>query len=155
MTLAYQKKFVDTLFYKAIRWLSSEQLYNDAHNGDILDTCCLSTACDIVTLTTSAMSPKHFGLTIHLHHDFGSRKLIEDIHALGHCVSYAELRCFLNSVAIHVSAAQNVTKAGATIPPDIVPKDRGGQQLPLQDTAGITRRELWMDTGQHMPWLVF
>ena len=40
----------------------------------------LTIACDITTFTTSVVSPKHVGLAVTLHHDYGSHKLIENIH---------------------------------------------------------------------------
>lgn len=39
-------------------------------------------------------------LAIQVHHDFGSKNLIDLLHSLGHCVSYDEVRRFLTSVAI-------------------------------------------------------
>ena len=39
------------------------------------------------------------GLGIELHHDFGSRKLIDLLHSLGYSVSYQEIRRFITSAA--------------------------------------------------------
>ncbi|MEW8548471.1 MAG: hypothetical protein AB2693_33630, partial [Candidatus Thiodiazotropha sp.] len=76
---------------------------------------------------TSVFSPKHLGLSVHLHHDYGSRKLIEDMYSLGYGISYTELRQFLTSAAIHVTSTQHFTPSGAIIPPEIIPRTSGGQ----------------------------
>ena len=68
-------------------------------------------------------------MAVHLHHEFGSRKLIEDLNAFGYCVSYAELRRFLTSAAEHIYTEQTVTPSGAIIPPEIVPRANGGQLI--------------------------
>ena len=52
----------------------------------------ISIACDITTLNTKVMSPKHLGLSVHLYHEHGSRKLIEDVNDLGYGISYTELK---------------------------------------------------------------
>jgi hypothetical protein len=50
-----------------------------------LDHRCLGIASDITALVTkNAMSPKHLGLAVHLHHGHGSRTLVEDMHTLGY-----------------------------------------------------------------------
>ena len=131
MSLAAQKDFVDPLLYKAIGWLSDEELFI---NGNDICDCelepkCLAIACDITTLVTSVLSPKHLGLSVHLHHDYGSRKLIEDMHSLGYGISYTELRHFLTSAAVHVTSTQQITPSGAIIPPEIVPRHSGGKLI--------------------------
>lgn len=129
MSLASQKDFVDPLLYKAIGWLSNEELFiNGSDISEIeLDSKCLAIACDITTLVSSVFSPKHLGLSVHLHHDFGSRKLIEDMYCLGYGISYTELRHFLTSAAVHVTSTQHITPSGAIIPPEIIPRNCGGK----------------------------
>ena len=39
-------------------------------------------------------------MAIELHHDFGSKQLVENLNTLGHCVSYNEVRRFLTSAAV-------------------------------------------------------
>ena len=68
-------------------WLSDEKAYSNASdiaNENLNDVRYLSLASDITSLATGVMSPKHLGLAVHLHHQFGSRKLIDDIYKLGH-----------------------------------------------------------------------
>ena len=81
MKLTAQKEFVDPLLYKAVRWLVDSDLYNSANNPVEINAKCLNICCDIVTAVTSVWSPKHIGLAVHLHHNFGSRILIEDIYS--------------------------------------------------------------------------
>ena len=131
MTLLAQTEFVDPLLYKAIGWLSDETLFLEA--GDIVDNKpspkCLAIASDITTLMTSVISPKYLCISVHFHHDYGSRKLIEDLHMLGYGISYSELRHFLTSAAIHVSTNQPGTPSGGVIPPEIASRQRGGKLI--------------------------
>lgn len=129
MTVASLKVFVDPLLYKAIGWLTNKDLFSQA--ADIADDDqiqCLNFACDITTLATSTMSPKHLGLAIHLHHEFGSRKLVEHMFSLGYSVSYSELRRFLTSAALQVSATQTA-RYGSFVPPQVLPKESGGKMV--------------------------
>lgn len=125
------RKFVDPLLYKAVGWLTDETLYNTA--ADINEwrpnTKVLSIVCDIIALSTSVMSPKHLGLATHLHHEYGSRKLVDTMNSLGYSISYTELRRFLTSVAVHITSGQDQGPAGSLIPPELVSKDNGGQQI--------------------------
>lgn len=114
--------FVDPLLYKALGWLVDDALYAEA--ADIADVSqinlkCLNIACDIVTLATSVASPQHLGLAIHLHHAYGSRKLVDEMFQMGYSMSYAEIRQFLTSAAHRVKLKQVPTASGAYIPPEI------------------------------------
>lgn len=132
MNLQVLKDFVDPLLYKALGWLIDDNLYMNAL--DINDCVnenskVLNIACDIISLATSAISPKHLGLSVHLHHQYGSRKLIEDMHKLGYGISYTELRQFLTSVASYISSEQEVTASGSMMPPELIPKHLGGKPV--------------------------
>ena len=125
-----QRKFVDPLLYKAIGWLIDEKLYEEADDVPT-DARYLSIACDVTTLSTGIMSPKHLGVAIYLHHTFGSRSLIDLLHSVGSCVSYTELRTFLTSAALHVDSKQRTNNAevNAYIPPELVPIQSGGRMI--------------------------
>ena len=125
------KDFVDPLLYKTLGWLSSESLYQNAENPDTkaVSSKCLNIACDIIAMSTSAMTPKHLGLSVYLHHEFGARKLIDDMYKLGYGISYTELRQFLTSAAANIAASQTFGQAGALVPPEIVPKWEGGKPI--------------------------
>lgn len=127
MTVEAQKAFLHPLLLKAIGWLVSDKHFSDATETD--DPKCVNIACDITTLATSKLSPKHVGLAVHFNHEFGSRKLIEDLYAMGYCMSYDELRRFLTSAATYVTTNQAHTASGAIIPPELIPKASGGKQV--------------------------
>ena len=48
---------------------------------------------------TNIITPIHLGIAILIHHNHGSRSLIDTVHSYGSCVSYDELRRFLTSAA--------------------------------------------------------
>ena len=130
MTLGAQTKFVPPILCKFLLWLTDDKAFKEASDlSKDLEPKLLATACDITALCTSIISPKRLGLAVHLHHEFGSRKLIEDLNALGHCVSYAELRRFLTSAAEHIYTEQTVTPSGAIVSPELVPRGNGGQLI--------------------------
>ena len=73
ITVGKMKDFIDPLLYKALRWLTNEHLFIDATDIAVEDNLqCLNIACDLTTLATSVVSPKHLGLAVHLHHEHGS-----------------------------------------------------------------------------------
>ena len=123
-TLEAQRNFVDPLVYKFVGWLMNEQKYK---NGEDIenDVRCLSIACDLTTLSSSIFSPKHLNLALYLHHNFGSRKLIDATNALGYCISYTELRKFITSAAIHIDQQQQVSE----VPPELVPINKVVQMI--------------------------
>ena len=62
------------------------------------------------------------GLALQLYHGYGSKHLIEILHAFGICASYIEVRQFLNCAANHEIAKPEVS----CIPYGISPKTLGG-----------------------------
>jgi len=147
INLQSMKQFVDPLLYRTMRWLTDKKAFDDILecDEDDQDLQCLSIACDIIAKATSVYSPKHLGLAINIHHECGSRKLIELVSSMGCCVSYGEVRCFLTSAATHIRSTQAITPSGAIVPPEIVSK-----WLPLV-TIGTTTRGRWMVAIQHTP----
>ncbi|CAC5361554.1 unnamed protein product [Mytilus coruscus] len=73
------------------------------------------------------MSPKHLGLAIYLHNEFGSRKLIDCMHNMGYSIAYTELRHFITSAAESISSIQTNCSVGSYLPPEIQPITEGGQ----------------------------
>ena len=127
MSLDASKELVDPLLYKAIAWLGNKMLYSNATTvASDGDPKYLSITCDITTLNTKVISPKHLGLSVHLYHEYGSRKLIEDMHVLGYGISYTELRHFLTSAAIHVAMQSKLTPSGALVPQEVKSTEEGG-----------------------------
>ena len=130
-TMEELKKWTDPLLYKTVCWLTNKQLFDEAADvsGDDPILPCLSIACDIITQAVPIASPKHLSLAVHLHHEYGSKKLIEVMHSHGYCISYTQLRQFLTSAAEHVDARQEPTVTRSYIPPEITPKNKGGQLI--------------------------
>ena len=82
---------------------------------------------DITALIAPArITPKPLGLSIYLHHTFGSKKLIEDLNAFGYTLSYAEIRHFLTPAAIYMSANQRRTQSGALVPRNVKSEEESG-----------------------------
>ena len=54
----------------------------------------------IVSLSKHTFTPFHLGLAIQLHHEFGSRRLVDNLNSHGFCASYSEVRRFLTRVAL-------------------------------------------------------
>ena len=73
MTLLSQKQFVDPLLLKTICWLTNKNHFKNGTYSES-DSKCLSIACDITTLATSILSPKHVGLSVYLLHEYESMK---------------------------------------------------------------------------------
>ena len=71
----------------------------DIHDSD-LDSKILAISSDISTLIAPVFTSKHLGLTVYLHHIFGSKKLIKDINTLSNTMSYSEVRLFFNFLSL-------------------------------------------------------
>ena len=76
----------------------------------------------IISLHKNNFTPFNLGLALQLYHGYGSKHLIETIHAFGICASYTEVRPFLTSAANHEIAKTEVS----CIPYRINPKTLGG-----------------------------
>lgn len=128
LDLKSQADHVDTLLLKALSWLK-KGTPKDSSKEPNIELDIISIASDITAMVSSVPSPKHLGLAVHLHHSYGSRKLIETVHNLGHCISYTELRHFLTSAASHTIDQQQQSTVKAYIPPELDPINDGGQVL--------------------------
>ena len=54
----------------------------------------------MISLNQSVFTAITLDLALHIHHEFGSRSLIDLLNSMGHCASYDEVRRFLTSVAV-------------------------------------------------------
>ncbi len=127
-----KKTYVDNVLYKFIGWIASKQHFDNGTDiNDDIDPhpSILALCCDITSLVASVLTPKHMGLSVHLHHMYGSRKLIDELHALGYTMAYTEVRRFLTSAAVHMTNSQQQTQSGAVVPSDINHRDNGGKLL--------------------------
>ena len=125
------KDWVDPVLYKFICWVTDKNLFdNGAEVSDLKPNLpALNIACDIISQSTSVISPEHLGLAVYLHHEFGSRKLVDSLHAMSYCISYTELRRFLTSAAEHINASQEPTSTGTYKPPEITSRNEGGHLI--------------------------
>ena len=126
-----QKSYLDPLLLKFVTWLSSKERNDtgDINESDI-DQRIVAISSDIMALISpSKITPKHLGLSVYLHHTFGSKKLIEDLYVHGYTVSYAEMRHFLTSAAIHISNKQLRTQSGAQVPSSIKSQEESGSLM--------------------------
>ena len=74
MSLDAMREFVDSLLYKSIVWFQDKKSFDQAEDVSQKpnNLRCLNIACDITSLATGIMSPKHLGLAVNMHHNHGS-----------------------------------------------------------------------------------
>lgn len=97
--------FVPDHLYNFINWClddkANQKVSSCTDNGNSKDNLKIISLCHtIIGLSQHVRTPIALGLGIHVHHNFGSRQLIEILNALGYSVSYDEIRKFLTSVAV-------------------------------------------------------
>ena len=122
------RKFVGPQLVKFVMWLRNKKLFDDAlmpEEHKNLEKC-VNIACDIAMLVTGIFSPKHLGLTVDLYHNYGSRKMIENIHSLGYGISYTELRRFLISSSAHIVKTTALSSVQTYMPPNFLSQDDNG-----------------------------
>ena len=83
---------------------------------------CIAVAEMIISLHKNNFTPFNLGLALQLYHGYGSKHLIETLHAFGSCASYTEVRQFLTSAINHEIEKTEVS----CIPYGISPKTLGG-----------------------------
>ncbi|WAR01041.1 hypothetical protein MAR_025413 [Mya arenaria] len=112
LSLENQRDFLDPLLVRFVTWLSAKSKLDDGVdlNETVVEQTIISISSDITTLVQpSVITPKHLGLTVYLHHTFGSKKLIEDLNVHGYTLPYTEVRHFLTSAALHTISSQQKT----------------------------------------------
>jgi hypothetical protein len=94
------------------------------------------------------ITPFQIGLALQFYHDeFGSKQLIETLHAHGFCSSYDEVRRYLTSLANHEI---DKIKKGVYVPNGIIPIASGGC-LVQEGSANIdinTDISFWIFTAE-------
>ena len=102
------RNFVPDILYDFITWCTSSKDYENAVSSSDVDEDkkqpdlkVLSICHGIISHIRMVKTPLHvqLGLAIKVYHDFGSKKLSELLHSLGHAVSYNEVRQFVTSIA--------------------------------------------------------
>ena len=97
-------EFVPDVLYNFISWLTDANSYEDVSSCsnqpfDKSNMSIVAICHDLIGLSRSIVTPVTLGLGVYIHHEFGSRKLLDDLHAMGHSISYDEVHRFLTSVA--------------------------------------------------------
>ena len=94
-------EFVPPILVDFISWCTSEEAFGNATcSTDVCPSVKTLAVChSIIGLSCNIATPISFGLGIQLHHKFGSRHLIETLHALGYSIPYDEVRRFMTSAA--------------------------------------------------------
>jgi hypothetical protein len=112
---------------KFICWLIDEKAYKAASEPYTVPIDkirkILGITESIVSLSKHTFTPFHLGLAVQLHHEFGSRGLVDNLNSHGFCASYSEVRRFLTSVALK---EEDSIKEGVYVPDGIVPVCQGG-----------------------------
>ena len=90
------RSFVPNLLIDFISWCTSKHDFDNASGvaegstgNDLLRVLAI---CHIISLSCSTHTPLSFGLGVQMHHDFGSKSLIDVLCSLGYSVSYDEVR---------------------------------------------------------------
>jgi hypothetical protein len=96
--------FVPNVLYDFISWLVDDNSYKNVSSCSTesvkTSVSTVSICHDIIGQCRNILTPVTLGLGVYIHHEFGSKKLVEELHAMGHCVSYDEVRRFLTSAAL-------------------------------------------------------
>ena len=87
-------KCIHILVLKAALWLIDKISHRngvDTAPSDVVRSKACSLAHNLVYNCTNIITPIHLGIAILVHHNHGSRSLIDTVHSYGSCVSYDEL----------------------------------------------------------------
>jgi hypothetical protein len=104
LSLDHCSAFVPDLLYDFINWTIDEKAYTDVRRCNKEDAGkdnlgVISICHSLIAQKSRLPTPVTLGLAAVIHHEYGSRMLIEQLHSLGFCISYDELRRFLTSIA--------------------------------------------------------
>ena len=134
VTLEYSKAFVPESLQKVLQWLLDKHAFDCADRDyrsseDIRRKYITLAECIIYCSRhgkTNVLPPFHVGFMAQLHHEYGSRNLIDTLHAYGMCASYDELRKFQTA-----SAEQQISlsEGQVYIPSGILPITAGGSLI--------------------------
>lgn len=129
--LEVSEAFVPSSMKKVLQWLFDKYAFNsldpDYESTDQIKRRYVTLAeCLIYCCRrgkNQVIPPFHVGFMTQLHHDYGSRTLIETLSSYGMCGNYDELRSFQTAIAEEqMSRAED----GVYVPPEIIPRTEGG-----------------------------
>ena len=97
LSLEAQHSFIDPLLLKFMNWMFCKTKLTEATDiaDRAVDKKTVAICSDIMALVKPMITPKHLGLSVYLHHSYGSKKLIEDLNSHGYTLPYSEIRHFL------------------------------------------------------------
>ncbi len=110
-------KYVPNILYDFLNWCVDLHAHRDYQTCDddpaSKENLCVIAIChDLIGQSCHIHTPITLELAILIHHEFGSKTLINELSVIGHCVSY-EVRHFLTSVAADQISR---TESGVYIP---------------------------------------
>lgn len=101
--------FVPNAVYDFVNWCITKKDFSDGRScsdtGAQKDNLKVIALCHtVISHCQKVRTPLTLGLGLQIHHDFGSKQLIDTLYSLGYCVSYDEIRRFLTSAASDIMA---------------------------------------------------
>ena len=127
INVSESKAFVPNALYNFIAWCTSKKDFDEAVTYDSMTDLgksalkVLAICHNLISLHCRIGTPMTFSLGVRMHHEHGSKELIEDLSSIGHSVSYDEVRKFLTSIAEDQLSSQ----AGLFVPRDLSPFEPG------------------------------
>lgn len=117
--------FVPDALYNFISWLTDGDSYRDVTGSSDSDADnksleALAICHNIISKSRQVRTPITMGLGIYIHHEFGSKQLVENLNSLGHCISYDEVRRFLSSAALDQQQTATYVPRGLTVDGHII-----------------------------------
>ena len=108
---------------KMILWLIDSDAYaskeSDYNPIDDMKRKSTSIAAECILFASkNVLTTQHVGLAMQLHNDFGSRGLIDTLHAYGFCISHDELRLLTSAAEEEIKGI----KEGVYIPTGTLPE---------------------------------
>ena len=104
------ESFVPVPLQIMVRWLIDDTAYADAATSSAseelkgqheLERRVTAISECIIYSSRAILTPFTLGLAAQLHHQYGSRDIVEELNKYGMCITYCELRHFLTSLAKH------------------------------------------------------
>ena len=90
-------KYVPNILYDFMNWCVDSSAHRDYQTCDddpsLKDNLCVIAIChDLIAQCCHIHTPITLGLSILIHHEFGSKTLINELSAMGHCASVTKIK---------------------------------------------------------------
>ena len=100
-------KYVPNILYDFVNWCVDSHTHRDYQTCDedpaSKDNLRVIAIChDLIAQSCHIHTPITLRLAILINHEFGGKTFIDELSAMGHCVSYTDVRHFLTSVAADI-----------------------------------------------------